>query len=139
MWPFSMCQFNLKEICADSHLSNHCHCTIPCKKRWTTYLTTNDTEIPELSFRFLLIFENNLQWRTERMVALPTLLAFVGRKITNRTNGMLWEVAKHADKTEKDLPRRDTPWFVNVWIFCFLFKHCVLYHFVYSNCLHNKH
>lgn len=41
------------------------------------------------------------------MVALPTLLAFVGRKITNRTNGMLWEVAKHADKTEKDLPRRD--------------------------------
>lgn len=41
------------------------------------------------------------------MVALPTLLAFVGRKITNRTNGMLWEVAKHAVKTEKDLPRRD--------------------------------
>lgn len=43
------------------------------------------------------------------MVALPTLLAFVGRKITNRTNGMLEEVAKHTVKTEKDLPRRDTP------------------------------
>lgn len=49
-------------------------------------------EIPDLSFRFLLIFENNLHRRTERVIALPTLPAFDGRKITNRTKGMLGEV-----------------------------------------------